>query len=402
MQKKKLKTNISIKNTLKRQNWKVIVLLVILIITSSTPIYFHRIMQAVDTDYGSHIYFAQDLLQGKTLEPRILAHPVLQLLLISIYVGSHGKINLFMALIIVQVAVQVALALILYFWFGESEHKHWDLQRAGLAFSMTFLAPVMLLAFKDQKFYYGYITLSNYHNPTIHLLKPFALLSFIYVIRLLSGEKSNWTQVFLSALWISLSTWIKPNYAFAILPALMLALVIRRLQHQNIDWRMATFGFFLPGFSMLLIQWWLAYVIGEPGESIVFAPFEVEGAFSDWLFVKFILSALFVLVVAMIARDKIFKDAGLLAGWSGFLVGATQFYLLAEGGERFMHGNFRWSGQIMLLLLFAASVRWIIQEKYLKGSLKIPEKIISYSAYFAHFIGGIVYYIYCFISIHYR
>ncbi len=387
------------KRTLQQQNWRVIIALVILTIAASTPIYYHRIMQPVDTDYGSHIYFAQDVLQGKLLEPRILAHPVLQLLLVAIHIGSRGRMNLFNALILVQVAVQVALVLILYFWFGKAERKHWDLKRATLAFSITFLAPVMLLAFKDQKFYYGYITLANYHNPTIHLLKPFALLSFFYVIRLLAGEKSNWKQIVLSACWLSLSTWIKPNYALAVLPALMLAILIRRLQHQPIDWKMVVYGFFLPGFCMLAIQWWIAYVTGEPSEGIILAPFEVEGAFSDWLFYKFILSTLFTLVVAWIARRELLKDAGLLAGWCGFAMGAAQFYLLAEGGERFLHGNFRWSGQIMLFLLFAVSVRWLLQ----KGiSLKIQQKIIAWSAYAAHFLGGVAYYIYCFISIHYR
>ena len=376
--------------------------LVILSIIASTPIYYHRIMQPVDTDYGSHIYFAQDLLQGKLLEPRILAHPVLQLLLVAIHIGSRGRINLFNALILVQVAVQVALVLILYFWFGKSEHKNWDLKRAALAFTMTFLAPVMLLAFKDHNFYYGYITLSNYHNPTIHLLKPFALLSFLYAIRLLTGKKSNWKQIVLSAFWLSLSTWIKPNYTVAILPALILAILIRRLQHQSIDWKMAGYGFFLPGFCMLAIQWWIAYVVGEPGEGIILAPFKVEGAFSGWLFYKFILSTLFVLVVAWIARRKLLKDAGLLAGWCGFVMGAVQFYLLAEGGERFLHGNFRWSGQIMLLLLFAVSVRWILQKELHGIKLNIHQKIITWSAYAAHLLGGIAYYIYCFISIHYR
>ena len=303
---------------------------------------------------------------------------------------------------VLQVLVQVLTALIIYFWIGPAERKHWDWLRAGIAVSLTFIAPIMLLVLRDGFFYYGYIGLANYHNPTIHLLKPFALLSFIFAVRSISGQKSTWKQVALAAALIILAAWTKPNYALSILPALGLIALLRMFQRKPLDWKLLLGGFFIPGVVTLLIQWLIAFDANNPGGSILLAPFQVEGAYSDYLLVKFFLSTLLPISVLLIARSQVMKDEHLLLGWVGFLVGAAQFYLLAEGGDRMEHANFRWSAQIMLFLLFVVSVRWFLQEKLARGPVRWIEKAAAYAAYLAHLAGGVAYYIYCLISIHYR
>ena len=366
-----------------------------------SPIYYHRIAVPVDTDYGSHVLFTQNMLDGKGLDPLNLSHPVLQLILAAMHLASGRILGLYASLMILQVLVQIFTVLIIYFWIGQADRKYWDWVRAGVAISLTFVAPFMLLAFQDGSYYYGYIGLANYHNPTIHLLKPFALLSFMYASRATAGVRSNWGSIALAAFWMILCAWIKPNYTFAILPALILVIGIRMLQRARIDWKMMLFGFYLPGLISLFIQWLIAYFYGDPGEGIIFAPFQVEGAYSHNLALKFILSALFPLIVLVIARRSLLKDSDLLVGWTGFIIGAAQFYLLAEGGERMLHGNFRWSGQIMLFLLFVVTARWLLKEKILPNKMRLSEKVICYSAYLAQLAGGVAYYIHCMISIHY-
>ena len=148
----------------------------------------------------------------------------------------------------------------------------------------------MLLVFRDGLFYYGYIGLANYHNPTVHLLKPFALLSFILAARAVSGRTGNWKQVALAAALIVLTAGTKPNYALSILPALGLIALLRLLWRQPLDWKLLLGGFFIPGASTLLIQWLIAFDDNNPGASIMLAPFQVEGAYSDYLLIKFFLS----------------------------------------------------------------------------------------------------------------
>jgi hypothetical protein len=392
---------VPVKKVLQSQNWRVILVTIFITGILCSPIYYHRIAIPVDTDYGSHVLYTQDLLSGKGLDPLNLSHPVLELILAAMHLASGRILGLYASLMVLQVLVQIFTVLIIYFWIGKAERKYWDWLRASVAVSLTFVAPVMLLAFWDGSYYYGYIGLANYHNPTIHLLKPFALLSFMYASRAAAGERSKWGSIALAAFWMILSSWIKPNYTFAILPALGLVIGIRLWQRIRVDWKMMLFGFFLPGLLSLFFQWLIAYYYGDPGEGIIFAPFQVEGAYSHNLALKFFLSALFPLLILIIARRSLLKDSNLLVGWTGFLVGGAQFYLLAEGGERMLHGNFRWSGQIMLFLLFAVTARWLLKEKILAGRMQLSEKVISYSAYLAHLAGGVAYYIYCMTSIHY-
>ena len=89
---------------------------------------------------------------------------------------------------------------------------------------------------------------------------------------------------------------------------------------------------------------------------------------------------------------------GLPLAYLAFLMGALQLYLLAETGIRFSDGNFRWSAQITLFLLFVAGARWLLREG---SSLPRWQRFLLYAAYGLHLAGGIAYYIYVFISPHY-
>ena len=391
----------AIKEVLRSQNWTVVFILVLLTGIACSPIYYHRIALPVDSDYGSHVLVTQQMLAGKGLPLHYLSHPALQLVLAAMHLASGGLLGVYASMMVLQVIVQILTALIIYFWIGPADRKYWDFLRAGMAFSLTFVAPVMLLAFRDGQFYFGYIGLANYHNPTIHLLKPFALLSFIYAIRAISVDRNSPKSIGLSAVLVIITAMIKPNYLIAILPAMALVIVIRWLQKRQFDWKLLLYGFYIPGLMILIVQWLIEYHFGAPGNGIIFAPFKVESAFSQNLVLKFILSTIFPLLVLIFARRKLLSDPELLIGWVGFLVGTLQFYLLAESGDRLMDGNFRWSGQIMLFLLFVVAARYTLKEIILSRGTKLWEKIALYGAYIAQFSGGIAYYIYCMISIHY-
>lgn len=383
------------------QNWVILLVLIVITIVLSTPIYYRRIVIPVDTDYGSHIRFVEQWFRGEGFEPLTASHPLLQYILIAMRYLSRGRLSHYHALIIVQVAVQVATALILYFWIGKGRRPGWDALRAFAAVSLTFVAPVMLLAPLDGFFYFGYIGMANYHNPTIHLLKPVALLSFFYAVRALDGQSFNFRKIMEAAFWMVISTWIKPNYALIILPALLLATAVRWKRGEKVNLNMLIFGFALPAVIMLAIQWLIAYHFGDPGESIIIAPFRVERGFSNYLLLKFLISCAFPLSILVIARRQLLKDSTLLAAWTAFLVGVAQLYLLAEGGQRLLHGNFRWSAQIGLFLLFVVTLRWFLRENFIQTVVHSVQKTVASFVYLAHLVGGIVYYIYCLISVRY-
>ena len=156
----------------------------------------------------------------------------------------------------------------------------------------------MVFVFWDKLFYLGYIGLATYHNPTIHLLQPVALLSFLLAVRVLTSFCSSWKVVLSSTLLIIFSALIKPNYLLCILPALGLMVVIRLLWNKPVDWRLLIAGFLAPGTLILLVQLFLTYYLpGNDASSIIFDPLAVMRGYSGYLLPKFFLSILFPLAV---------------------------------------------------------------------------------------------------------
>ena len=57
------------------------------------------------------------------------------------------------------------------------------------------------------------------------------------------------------------------------------------------------------------------------------------------------------------------KSHGLSLAWLSFFFGCAYAYLLAESGPRAMHGNFWWSAQVSLFVLFFESVRFCLEQE---------------------------------------
>jgi len=143
---------------LKEHNWRVLFAFGLLTVVLTVPVYYHRIFDFStpgDTDYQAHIMFTQQMLQGKPLDPAVMSHPAIQIVLAAMYYITGRLLSLRALLLALQVAVQVITAAILYAWFGRSDRKGWDALRAAAAVTLTFVAPVMLLAPVDRLYYLG-------------------------------------------------------------------------------------------------------------------------------------------------------------------------------------------------------------------------------------------------------
>lgn len=345
-------------------------------------------MLPADQDYGSHIVFAQAILTQEHIPSYILAHPIFQLLLGGMVWISRSQINLWDATILLMTASNVLLSVILYQWWTDLRPA----LRFGLALSLPFLAPVSGLLFADGQLYFGYIGLANYHNPTVQLLKPWALLLFLLVSNaFVDAKNSPWKTIAAASLTL-FTTWIKPNYTLALLPAIFLLGIWFYARKRPIHWRLLLFGCILPGAGSLATQMAIAYLIPEADPSgFILAPFQVEAAFSDHLLLKFLLSILFPLVVWCATDRQTRSNPVLQLAWIVFFISAAQLYLVAESGDRLYHGNFRWGAQTALLILFAVSIRPAFTRPGWTPRL----------AYGLHLASGILYYLACFFFAHY-
>src|SRR5690606_9025712 len=82
---------------------------------------------------------------------------------------------------------------------------------------------ISLLYFHDKHMYFGYVPSNVYHNPTILLLKPIALLSFYLLYKTLqSPSNCRWSMVLIVGIITGLAILAKPSYIIVLLPALLI------------------------------------------------------------------------------------------------------------------------------------------------------------------------------------
>jgi len=387
------------KSILRRQDYLALAILLLVMVAASTPIYWHRIMTPTDNDYGWHIVYTYQLLQHKEIPSYILAHPGVQAILGGLVWATRSRLQPERGMVFLMVASNVLLALIIYFWLGESLKAY---QRVLWAFTLPFLAPVMALVPLDGRYYFGYVGLANYHNPTVQVLRPVALLVFILALQVFrSSRNPKWMSATAAALVVS-SALIKPNYIICILPAMAVLGLIFLLRKQPLDTRMALFGFVIPATIILAVQYYMSYAMpGADNNHIAFLPFVVEQAFSNYLPWKFILSIAFPLVILLMIPRAIIRDLEMQLAWLGFVIGTLQLYLLAESGDHLLAGNFRWSAQITLFILIVACVRFIAMRLGGENKINRKQKMVGYLAYGLQLAGGVAYYVFCFISTRY-
>jgi hypothetical protein len=368
----------------------------------STLVYAQRIMNPTTDDYDAHIIFTLRLLKHDLPPTFVLAHPLLELIIGFLYWAGRGHIGLFETAVLVQVLAQTAAALILYFIIGKIAAKWGEILRVFLAVSLTLVAPIMLLAFIDGKFYFGYIGMASYHNPTVHLLRPFALLSFYFSLRAFRVPKNPAWMVLLASAVMFAGMLAKPNYGIALIPAVGVMTLWFLWKKRPLDWWMIILGQVVPFILCLAAQAVLIYISKDADAAgVIIAPFVVESYWSSYLPVKFLLSILFPLVVLLYNWRSIQKSDEMIMAWLAFFFSVVQLYLLAEDGGRIVDGNFRWGAQVTLLILFATSLRSVIQYELaiqLPWRARLSTRWPVYAAYLLHVGAGIAYYIYAFVQ----
>ncbi|RPJ40397.1 MAG: hypothetical protein EHM21_14740 [Chloroflexi bacterium] len=376
-------------------------LLVVLVVAAiRLPIDYKRMMTITNNDYTVHIYYALDMLHQRPVPAFIWAHPLWELMLVGTWWLSRSRIDFWQSAIGIQALSSAATALMVFIWYGALPNRPGAWKRAFWAITLVIVTPVVLPTLIDGAYYFGYIGLANYHNPTVHVLRPFAILLFIFSIAALRNQKLSIWMILFSAAAVVGATLLKPNLTITLLPAVGLLTLYHIARRSPVNWKMLIFGLALPGFIVLGAQYYLAYAQGGSGGKIIFAPLAVAHTLSSYTGIKFFLSILFPLVITIVFFQKIRRDEEMILAWLAFAVGAAQYFLLAElpGLE---HANFLWGAQICLFLLFAVTGRFVLKQDFSPAPLWNPKAWICYLAYLPHILAGIAYYIFAYVTPHY-
>jgi hypothetical protein len=370
-----------------------LITLIILTAVIFIPIHLTQIAYHDITDYPSYRVFIQEVINDPKYWSDFGSHP--GWLLIVIAVKWIFSLPIWKAIFTVQVGFQEFLALILYFLARDVFPREKKWAPIFLSLGLMLVTPIFLFAFKDKLLYFGYIGINTTHNPTIIGLKPFALLAFFFVISFFNNIKLTPPVSFLATLVIVYSSLIKPNYLICLLPAIGIMFIVKIVNKEVFPWKRIIGFIIIPSVLVLAFQALITY--SGPDSQIIFFPFGVMKNSSNYLFPKFILSIWFPILILIAYFKEAFQSTELKLAWLSFMFGAIYSYFFAEGGPRIYHGNFLWSGEITLFILFVISTLF-----FFKQILKTPNlkkwKSIFWIGFMPHIVAGVIYFGYCLLN----
>ena len=380
------------------RGWQYPLVLSIAVLAFFSPLMFrqtHFKAGVVTSDFPASIEFAQHIQQGMGDVPGyILAHSAWDWLLIA--GNSILGISFRMSAFLVSIASILAAAWILYlFWFAPVLRARGISPWWGVAaaFVLNLVTPVSLLSSLDRKWYLGYIGITSYHNPTIILLQPLALLQFALALRCFQQAGSRGRDIAFAGAVTLLATFAKPSFAICFLPAFCLLAAYRWWKKQVVDWRLLALGFAVPTVFLLGVQYLLAY--GSPEQAgILFDPFLVMSGLSGFLGIKLLLSIAFPLVMTLLFFEDMLHDTRMALAWLTFLLAAFFAYFLAEGAPRTLDGNFVWGAKTSLLVLFAACTVLLFEKmRPVRWQAVVAGAILA-----VHAAWGLLYYHHVFVT----
>jgi hypothetical protein len=376
--------------------YKYYLLLFVLTLVIFSPMgYSHAYLKTTDylTDFHQHMLWAISLDQNGvgSIPAYVLAHSGWQILLIFLtrLLGISFNLAGFLAVLFLSEMTVLILSCWYFPVFSNMDRPLW--RGVVTILGVSIAAPISAFWFFDHLMYLGYIGITSYHNPTMILLKPFAILQFIYAYHCFYENYSfkGW-QVAAGGFISILATFIKPSLAICILPAVGIIVILRLIQKKYVNLVGLAFGIGLPTLLVLVWQFLLSYYENETG-GIRFLPFSVMSAYSGYLVIKFFLSILFPLAVLVTFFKEAIRDIRMVLGWTIFAFGMIFTYCFAESGPRLLDGNFAWSGEIAMMLLFVISTLFCIE-----GSPKIQLQKRTLSLIWSlHIFFGVVYYLFC-------
>lgn len=249
------------------------------------------------------------------------------------------------------------------------------------------------IPFFSQNKYLGQWSPNIWHNPTMTLLKPFALLGFLGVALFLKDENIfDHVLLILISLCLVVGTYIKPSFIICFLPTIALFSLIYRFKQYRLYFKL--FLICLPSILLLIYQFHETYNFNTTEsyfhDKIILTWFGVTKSYTKSLTVSTMLVLAFPLSIFVFVNKHIKQNTPLLLSWILTIVSFFISGIFAEQGK-FGWGAFISSYIICLFILYVFSLAeyltWFVAFK--KNMLKIIVVGIILSL---HVVSGIIYF----------
>jgi hypothetical protein len=231
---------------------------------------------------------------------------------------------------------------------------------AGLTLLTLLAQPIFIPSFNE--LLVGQSSPNIWHNPTNMVLKPLALVSAICLERVVFGQPTRRDYAAILAA-VLIGILAKPAFAMVLIPvtgalAAYLFLPARYRFGSGREPMRATSRLFLAGLTVVSIAAIAAQarlILDERGMQI--SVLTVWREYSPSVPLSILLVTAFPICVTVIevARGRPLRGLGL--AWAFTIAGIAIFAIFADSGDALLHGNFGWSYQIALAVLYPFVMR---------------------------------------------
>jgi hypothetical protein len=362
-----------------------LLLLVVGIVLFAPMMHHWRLMG----DYPVHDELALRLIGNPAEFFANTPHFLYHILVASLYLLLPGE-DVYVAGVRVMVLTYLALSVLLFWTALRSDPRSgsalWRAIRI-LAFVMGLMIAVPISIVTPDNLYLGYFFSHVYHNPTVHLLKPFAYGLFLLALALFGDARrirAYWIPAY--AILTALGLVAKPSFILSFVPALGLLTLFyligdvrenwqngsgglwQRFQwlmlHARINWVVLLCGIVLPALGILYIQtltWTSSGGISvEPLRTFFEWTLHYDPNADKNLLLKLLMSVAFPLTVTLLYGRRALHSRMMNLAWINFMLSAAYAYLLVDR-TIIAAGDFVWSAQIAVLLLYISAGTLLLQ-----------------------------------------
>ena len=266
----------------------------------------------------------------------------------------------------------------------------------GLFFCFAIPDPFSILILK--KMYLGKFVPIVWHNSTIIMLFPFAILLFWKQLKLFEPlHETTIKEILVVNGLVVINVIIKPSFIFVYLPVTLLFLIYR-IRFETLKTFILKISPLITGGLIILLQYYIIYILQmgsfqkESSGVLISYPFEVLSKWVPIWYIPFSLFFSFTLPIFVIfLNSKIIKNIPFLYSLCLTIAGIIISAFIKESGPRMYHGNFMWQNIICSYLLFFSTILFLspyFSSKNLKTNGKMA---FLFGLFLLHAFSGILY-----------
>ncbi|MCM1541509.1 MAG: hypothetical protein NC121_09615 [Blautia sp.] len=250
--------------------------------------------------------------------------------------------------------------------------------------------------------YLGVFTANPFHNATYMAARPFAILAFLWYVKLLPvyeeglhGEKEKIGDYILFSLFLLLATMTKPSFTIVLVGTAGLIMLFRmfRSGFRNFVPTLQLGLCFIPTFIDLLYQFKGVFVPAEGAEGgIGFCFGQVWAQYCTNLPLAVCFAIGFPILVLLLNFKELKENTGYRFSWQMYLMSFAMAFFLYEKGFRMFDFNFSWGYMYGIffchmeaLLVLVRSMGEKKQKPLLTG--------LQWLAYLGHVVCGLNYFL---------